>query len=36
MKIKAKSGYKLLDAQTLSLEGDVVFESADWKIMARK
>ncbi len=36
VKIKAKSGYKLLDAQTLSLEGDVVFESADWKITGEK
>ena len=36
VKIKAKSGYKLLDAQTLFLEGDVVFESADWKITGEK
>ena len=36
VKIKAKSGYKLLDANTLSLEGDVVFESADWKITGDK
>tara|TARA_B100000676_G_C17756847_1_gene669506 strand:- start:8 stop:577 length:570 start_codon:yes stop_codon:yes gene_type:complete len=36
VKIKAKSGYKLLDAKTLSLEGDVVFESVDWKITGEK
>jgi len=32
VKIKAKRGYKLLDAKTLFLEGDVIFKSADWKI----
>jgi len=36
VKIKAKSGYKLLDAKTLSLEGDVVFKSSDWKITGEK
>lgn len=36
VKVKAKSGYKLIEAKTLSLEGDVVFESADWKITGQK
>ena len=34
--VKAKNGYRFIDARTLFLEGDVLFESVDWKISGDK